>query len=206
MNKPEYHKRWFAKLKADPERHAEYLRKMREHGKKARTRLKADPERLAVRRQKAKERELANSEYRAKYLREWRAANREKLNRAKLQWAKDNPEKTVAIKRKYRQANSEKLNEYSRKKREANPGKKNEYTRKRRAIKLNALGSHTEAEWQALKSYYMDQCLRCGDVPDVLECDHVVPLSRGGSDDISNCQPLCRSCNGRKHAKIIDYR
>ena len=40
----------------------------------------------------------------------------------------------------------------------------------------------------------------------VLEADHVVPLTRGGSDDISNSQPLCGSCNRRKFVDTVDYR
>ena len=39
-----------------------------------------------------------------------------------------------------------------------------------------------------------------------LSVDHIVPLSLGGSNDISNIQPLCRACNSIKWAKIIDFR
>ena len=37
-----------------------------------------------------------------------------------------------------------------------------------------------------------------------LTVDHVVPISKGGSNDISNIQPLCCNCNSKKNAKQID--
>ncbi len=49
------------------------------------------------------------------------------------------------------------------------------------------------------------QCVKCGASPEkdksvVLEVDHVVPVSRGGSSDIENLQTLCLACNqGKKN-------
>lgn len=36
-----------------------------------------------------------------------------------------------------------------------------------------------------------------------LEVDHIVPVSRGGSDDLDNLQILCRSCNASKGNRLI---
>ena len=41
------------------------------------------------------------------------------------------------------------------------------------------------------------RCLRCGTWLD-LTIDHIVPRSRGGTDDLHNLQTLCRSCNSWK--------
>lgn len=37
--------------------------------------------------------------------------------------------------------------------------------------------------------------------------DHVIPFSKGGSDDVGNLVPCCISCNSQKRAKDIEqYR
>lgn len=61
-------------------------------------------------------------------------------------------------------------------------------------------------EWKAVCQRYGDRCLRCGDADVLLTPDHIVPLSKGGTNWISNIQPLCLRCNQRKGTKTIDYR
>jgi hypothetical protein len=44
-------------------------------------------------------------------------------------------------------------------------------------------------------------CRYCGVRIELPHCDHVMPRSRGGSDDVSNLVTACPDCNRRKHAK-----
>lgn len=71
-----------------------------------------------------------------------------------------------------------------------------------RARKVGASGEFTEEQFRELG----DTCLRCQrkDVP--MTADHVLPLSKGGSNDISNIQPLCGPCNSGKKDRHVDYR
>jgi 5-methylcytosine-specific restriction endonuclease McrA len=79
--------------------------------------------------------------------------------------------------------------------------------RRRLALKKGAAGCYEQAEWEALKRRYGFTCPACLRVEPaiVLTVDHVVPLSKGGSNNIENIQPLCRACNSRKHTETFLY-
>lgn len=76
----------------------------------------------------------------------------------------------------------------------------------RRARIYKAGGKFTGAEWQTLSAMYGNCCLACCRGGLEITADHVVPVSRGGSNHITNIQPLCRPCNIAKFQKTIDFR
>lgn len=77
----------------------------------------------------------------------------------------------------------------------------------RNRIKRRAFGNHTFGEFEDLKAKYNWTCPCCNkSEPEIkLTEDHIIPLSRGGSDNIENIQPLCRKCNFKKHTAIVKY-
>ena len=61
--------------------------------------------------------------------------------------------------------------------------------------------------WQQRRKAFLAThplCVRCeaaGRVVAATDLDHIVPKAKGGTDDASNLQPLCRACH---EAKTID--
>ena len=130
----------------------------------------------------------------------WREKNPEKAKGSQKEWREKNVKKTSA---RWAQRNKERIAtdpEYAK--------VRLEYHRVQVLRRRQVGGSHTIGEWEALKAATGNKCLCCGVNGDevALTRDHVVPLSKGGTDDISNIQPLCASCNSKKRARTIDYR
>ena len=72
---------------------------------------------------------------------------------------------------------------------------------RRYAREKKSKGKHSLFEWNALKEVYENKCAYCRS-EEKLTKDHIIPLSKGGTDFIENIQPLCKSCNSKKHNKI----
>ena len=87
--------------------------------------------------------------------------------------------------------------------------------RKRRARKRGSIIHFTSEQWLALKRALGNRCIGCWKTETQLTGlgrklvpDHIVPLAKGGMDDITNIQPLCHGiggCNNIKGATYLDY-
>lgn len=145
-------------------------------------------------------------------------------SRAAREWSKNNPERSRQFVREYRKNNLERDKarqrenyyicrearlQYGKEWRQANSEKIRQTARISQAHSLarkhGAEGTFTFDQWQAICDYYGNKCLACGEQKP-LTIDHIVPISKGGRNDITNIQPLCAYCNNSKQQKIIDYR
>ncbi len=151
---------------------------------------------------------LANSDKVLASLRKYRTANRATVNATARARRAANTEYYRMIGRASLARHREQRNAASRAYGKAHPEWRAAKVRARRNRKYQAEGFHTDAEWEALKMRYDNCCLRCGRrEPEItLTRDHVLPITKGGSDWITNIQPLCHSCNSSKNARTIDYR
>lgn len=146
---------------------------------------------------------------------DYRSANRERLKAKKAAWyranrqrilarvkahAKANLHRVLAYQADYYATHTEKVKANVSAYRRACPEKASVLESRRRARKAGNGGSHTAAERREKFARLGNVCFYCG-CGGRLTADHDVPLARGGTDNIGNILPACRSCNSRKNTR-----
>jgi 5-methylcytosine-specific restriction endonuclease McrA len=134
---------------------------------------------------------LANSRYRGRHPKQVLAASR--------RYQSQNPELCQKANRRWRAAHRQSWLE-SRRRYGSSPKGKVAYQR-RRALKAGAPGSITPEELRRLQETTR-RCHICGKPGTkrnpLTQRDHVIPLTRGGSNDLSNSALVHASCNASK--------
>lgn len=129
----------------------------------------------------------------------YREANPDKIAAQKAAYDARNPDREAARKAAWRAENPG----YGRIWRQANPERNAAYSRNYLARKSNALGHHTVQDVEAQLAAQKGKCYWCNTrVGNDYHVDHVVPLSRGGSNWPSNLVIACSTCNLSKQDKL----
>jgi 5-methylcytosine-specific restriction endonuclease McrA len=167
---------------------------------------------------------IKNSKYRAEHVdkhrqasKSWRLSNPDRKNFHAATYRERNRETIRLRQSAYRIANPDKIREsvsawyqenaeYARGRASQwsknNPESVNAAAARRKAIKLGSLEHHTGSDLASLLKKQNGKCANCRvSLKNGKHADHIMPLSRGGSNGIKNIQFLCPPCNLRKSAK-----
>lgn len=64
------------------------------------------------------------------------------------------------------------------------------------------------ANWAAIRQMVIERdgpvCRYCGGTPDKLQIDHILPVSRGGTDALENLAVACLPCNASKKDRFLE--
>lgn len=179
-------------------------------------------------RRRAKEWAAANPEKYRSYQTAWRARNKDKAQAYNKEWRAKNQEKIKSCRAKKdhktihrtRYANPEYVEKCKRRAkawRKANPDRYNEAMRnwkvanpeRAKAIEIAGMMNRRSRNLAVGKAKSSDvkivrarrKCQACGVIHSRMEVDHIIALSQGGTNHLSNLQLLCRPCNRSKSWK-----
>jgi 5-methylcytosine-specific restriction endonuclease McrA len=110
------------------------------------------------------------------------------------EWNRDNSEMHYSSCKKWSRKNPEKVREKDCMWKKRNPEK----IRAQGARKRNWCNEPIPPDFQL-----SDRCFNCGSTEN-LTLEHLTPVSKGGSNDLSNLATLCRTCNSSKGSKTIE--
>ncbi len=151
----------------------------------------------------------ANQEKVAAKVKRWKNANRDRVREHQKKYRDANPDKISIKNKSYKTKHAERLKPINLaralKWAKDNPDKKRIQIQLRRSRKRGAEGTHTFEQLSELLAKQDFKCIGCDALlAENRTVDHIIPLSKGGSNWITNIQWLCGSCNSCKHDRTQD--
>ena len=150
-----------------------------------------------------------NREHLLEYNRLWQVEHRERILELKKNWRDKNKPKLAEYKKRYCRENKELICENVKEWRKTEKGKAcvQRANMLRYVREIGTVNTLTFNEWQDILEDYNYKCAYCGrefNSSSMPTRDHVIPLSRGGNNTKENIKPACKSCNSKKHTKLIE--
>ena len=158
------------------------------------------------------------------------AKNKKRLNALTVAWQRKNPERVLVITKRYAERHAEKIRKnavqyywsdpekarargrlaykknpepmkaYSRDWAKKNPERVRVNGANRRALKRKAGGTYTADDIKRIFAAQGGRCAYCRAVLKKYHVDHIMPLSKGGSNHAKNIQLTCQPCNQLKYS------
>lgn len=133
----------------------------------------------------------------------------EHYRKQQKKWGKENRDHVNEWFREWRRKNPEKAKQTTKNWRDKNKASKKQSWQKRRAIKMNAIGSHTQEDVRQIYEEQDHRCAYCGisifwDLAFDVHVDHFFALFRGGGDGPENLRCTCADCNLSKGGRLYE--
>lgn len=136
--------------------------------------------------------------------REYRQNNLEKVREWERAKYRRNRRHYLAYHQAYYQANKDKKREYKREYRRLHPDFDRVKKAKRRALRVAAGGTFTKADVQKKMEAQQGRCYWCQTVlqGNGFHVDHIIALTKGGTNGPENICIACQPCNNHKYNKM----
>lgn len=145
-----------------------------------------------------------HAEYMKKYGKEYRIEHKEEIAEYKKQYYEEHKEEKAEYQKQYYEEHKEEIAEYNKQYRESNPHivfNKNVLKRVR-INNIEVKGRITSEQWYEVFNFFNNSCAYSEEeLTNNKTLDHIIPLSKGGTNEIWNVIPCSRSCNSSKQDK-----
>lgn len=148
---------------------------------------------------KAREKHHENRDRNLDRMREYTKKNSERRAPQRKIYSERNRDHRIQMAREWHRENKDRATQYRQERLDIYAA----HARNRRFLKVSNGGSHTADDIAAILRRQKYKCVECGASVRKREnrhVDHIMPLALGGSNDPSNLQVLCPSCNMSKGA------